>query len=57
MCGEHSEWGMTLRNWFAGMALTSGIHGAQGDAKNQEHAAATAYRLADAMIAARKPQP
>lgn len=42
---------MTLRDWFAGQALTSG-----SDGLTIEEAAERAYRIADAMLAAREPQ-
>jgi hypothetical protein len=50
------EWGMTLRDWFAGQALA----GFCADPSNHElfddamDAAQNAYELADAMLAARK---
>lgn len=46
--------GMTLRDWFAGRALASlPISGAASDAAI-DGAANVAYRIADAMLAARK---
>ena len=61
MCGEHSEWGMSLRDWFAGQALqgwTAAAPTIRGKAitMTQDHAETIAegcYRYADAMIAAR----
>lgn len=61
MCGEYSEWGMSLRDWFAGQALA-------GDSANSEagswgmsvpqsallERSQLYYRIADAMLAARK---
>jgi len=45
--------GMTLRDWFAGMALTSmrGIVGTNDE--TTKWAAAESYKIADAMISAR----
>ena len=59
---QHPETpGMTLRDWFAGMALAQigNEYVARGEVTRQaqEHAmtlAAHAYNIADAMIAARK---
>lgn len=50
----HSE-GMSLRDWFAGQALSS-IGAVEGYA---DHAALAAdvYAVADAMLAQREPQP
>lgn len=42
--------GMTLRDWFAGQALASVDH----DPDLPEIAARAAYRIADAMLVARK---
>jgi hypothetical protein len=42
--------GMTLRDWFAGQALANVDH----DPDLPEIAARAAYRIADAMLAARK---
>ena len=54
MCGEHSEWGMTLRDWFAGQALVAIPHiGCGADLETRELAEA-AYQVADAMIEARE---
>jgi hypothetical protein len=51
-CGT---FGMTLRDWFAGMAM-SGILGSDLDATTVSETVATiAYHQADAMLAARKP--
>jgi hypothetical protein len=62
--GETGQSGMTLRDWFAGKALTSGV--ADANASNDQwrakgvktritpdDVAVTAYQYADAMIAAR----
>ena len=43
--------GMSLRDWFAGMAITA-AYGC--DDENKENIAAIAYGIADAMLAARK---
>jgi hypothetical protein len=51
-CGT---FGMTLRDWFAGMAM-SGILGSDLDATTVSETVATiAYHQADAMLAAREP--
>lgn len=44
--------GMTLRDWFAGQALTGMIPG-RHDVGAEPRLAQSAYRYADAMIAAR----
>lgn len=49
-----TQYGMSLRDWFAGMAL-QGILPKQGNAF--ETAADYAYRVADLMLEARKEQP
>jgi hypothetical protein len=48
--------GMSLRDYFAGQALiTAAMHSEQwGTSNNAEMIAAFAYRLADAMLAARE---
>ena len=48
-CG--SQRGMTLRDWFAGQALTSME---TTDCTDYEEIAAEAYRIADAMLAERE---
>jgi len=51
-CGPRSE-GMTLRDWFAGMALASAVHlGIK--TLTLEQLAYTMYAMADAMIAERE---
>lgn len=53
-CGPHVEWGMTLRDWFAGQALANdnvSWHDAPNWAAN---VAEQAYQIADAMLAARE---
>jgi hypothetical protein len=45
--------GMTLRDWFAGMALQSDT-GEQGEWPNNETHARWAYAMADAMLTARE---
>lgn len=47
--------GMSLRDWFAGMALQGGLcfHQEDGCLRHEEDAATIAYRFADAMLAAR----
>jgi len=46
----HVEPGMSLRDWFAGMAI------ARFESGNDEECAQWCYELADAMIAARSKQ-
>jgi hypothetical protein len=50
------EAGMSLRDYFAGQALvfTVGQFWDIADGKTAEHASAAAYRIADAMMEARK---
>lgn len=54
---ERGAPGMSLRDWFAGRFAASLLHGADWDSPLAEDAkgvAKTAYRWADAMIAASK---
>jgi len=54
------EEGMSLRDWFAGMALQGfcGMSDTEGNwTWTVEEAASTAYRCADAMLKAREVQP
>ena len=53
MAGEMTEWGMSLRDWFAGMALPAIYKLGCGDITEAEMAL-DAYRVADEMLAARK---
>lgn len=51
-CGDWSpEYGMSLRDWFAGQALAGMM--ASDDGSTPENVAAEAYEIADAMLAAR----
>ncbi len=55
--GDHP--GMTIRDWFAGMALDGVVERCHNDTLNQgqrheEMFAEKAYRIADAMLAARE---
>jgi hypothetical protein len=45
--------GMTLRDWFAGQALAGGISGDNSEDYTIDEMASDAYRIADAMLAAR----
>lgn len=60
MTGEVAEWGMTLRDWFAGMALQGDLAGQSVEVGYytgptwQIDAARNAYLVADAMLSARK---
>ena len=56
MCGEHSEWGMTLRDYFAGQALAGALADPTCDVSPIE-LAKIAYREADAMLKAREAKP
>ena len=47
---QYGDLGMSLRDWFAGQALCSMVR----YNSTPEHAAKTAYHIADAMIEARK---
>lgn len=56
----YTDFGMTLRDWFAGQAIgptltamANGQHGKHPDKTVMESAAADAYAVADAMLAAR----
>lgn len=48
------EHGMTLRDWFAGQALTHAFTSGFPAYPDHKRAAREAYNLADAMLAARK---
>jgi hypothetical protein len=56
MLEEHSEWGMSLRDYFAGKALQSYLAGRNSDQRDSDAdwVARTCYKYADAMIQARK---
>ena len=53
---DGSEWvardGMTLRDWFAGQSLKWAGHG-EWFTSDPKHVAERAYKMADAMLAAR----
>jgi hypothetical protein len=55
---QHESAGMSLRDWFAGMAL-SGIMSNSGSfaSMSDSQVAETSYSAADAMLAARKAKP
>jgi hypothetical protein len=55
---HHESAGMSLRDWFAGMAL-SGIMSNSGSfaSMSDSQVAETSYSAADAMLAARKAKP
>lgn len=52
-------WGMSLRDWFAGQALSGQLAFSPSDAFEKVHfekdVAELCYRFADAMLAARQP--
>jgi len=49
----NEQFGMTLRDWFAGQALVALPHIGCGCDLNTEEAALAAYQFADAMLKAR----
>ena len=49
--------GMSLRDWFAGQALTGRISTGHGSVTDASIHARICYQLADAMLAARKGNP
>ena len=51
---EPDQNGMTLRDWFAGMALNDMIRGSYCDGVIEKKLAKEAYGFADAMIAQRE---
>jgi hypothetical protein len=53
-CGCYLDHGMTLRDWFAGMALQGRLANAAFDTVPKEAWAREAYRYADAMITERE---
>ena len=58
-CGdqEPERSGMSLRDWFAGQAMTGKIQAIRGgywDARHMKQAAEACYKIADAMIAERE---
>jgi len=55
-CSSAGTIGMSLRDWFAGRAL-SGLLEYESNPKDAASFATDAYRFADAMIAARKVKP
>lgn len=50
--GWHAEYGMTLRDWFAGQCL-SNVGGMWSDEESRDHYAEHCYLQAEAMIKAR----
>jgi hypothetical protein len=51
--GHHEQYGMDLRDWFAGMAL-QGVHARGEDTRaGEKYIAIYAYQMADAMLAER----
>ena len=55
-CGDNGWHGMTLRDWFAGQAI-SGAMSVAVDASDLDKCAIQAYALADAMLKARQSLP
>jgi len=54
----HGTFGMSLRDWMAGMALQGLLSGSKVfDTADADDDAAYAYAVADAMLAARKAKP
>ena len=56
MRGDLTEWGMTLRDWFAGQAL-AGIWACPTVNGDHQDLANEAYKTADAMLTARNNLP
>lgn len=52
--GCRSDSGMSLRDWFAGMALSAMDYGWFGSPTRIRETAEECYNIADAMLAARK---
>ena len=52
--GCRSDLGMSLRDWFAGMALSAMDYGWFGSPTRIRETAEECYNIADAMLAARK---
>lgn len=50
--GMEPDYGMTLRDWFAGQYV-SGIHGGGATFRDAQNVAEEAYSVADAMLAER----
>ena len=57
MCDERSEWGMSLRDWFARQALVGMVHRFDHPHERRELLARDCYSIADAMLAARLTKP
>ena len=63
MRGDLTEWGMTLRDWFAGQALPACISApcppawTNDSAEHRKQSAAAAYLIADEMISFRNTLP
>lgn len=56
--GEHAtRWGMSLRDWFAGQALTGWMFEIPNNTSWPIDAAKQCYAVADAMLAARGAKP
>ena len=53
-CAENTNHGMTLRDWFAGMALQGMLANPDFNGANDASVAGFAYRQADAMIEGRE---
>jgi hypothetical protein len=51
---EYGTLGMSLRDWFAGQALTGLLADGKGQHTAEKWAPHIAYRIADAMLEARK---
>ena len=55
MAGSNVQWaGMSLRDWFAGLALAGYVADDMPDGWTNAHVAAIAYGLADAMLVVRE---
>jgi len=59
---SNAQPGMDLRDWFAGQAIPALVSVCGADTRDvgtpyEDHCAILAYRIADALLAARKAQP
>ena len=54
---NHTEWGMRLRDWFAGQALAGLVHRYDHPQLRRDVLAQDCYDIADAMLAARLTKP
>jgi hypothetical protein len=55
--GDNGAPGMSLRDWFAGLAIVRKLPTSATKDEALERCAQAAYRMADAMLKARQPKP